>query len=1546
MATTEIYYPYDGNNPTRTQFPFPFEYITKDDVKVSINDVETTAYTYANDTTIELNSALTQGQELRIFRYTAIDDLKANFASGSSIRAKDLNDNFLQNNFAVQEIRNYSWDNETQTIHSNETWVGSDDQIATTSAMDARFWDQDGDVTQSTENFEDTDDKIMTAAAIDDRIDHVITNDIGTDGTGITVTDDGDGTITLGIAQNSVDFDRIKNSDIINNAEQDASSVNPADTNLFTALAATRRFDTIVQTGRPTGNTWETGKTWYQNDEDQTVHIYDPTAADPWVPITSGGSFTRLDQVIYVDSVNGNDNNNGHRISSPKRTIRAAIQDINADATHGDGSTVVVAPGVYGEEFPIDIQRNDVSIVGTSLRNCIIHPAIPEADQAGYAVNVPEANELQTMFRVNSGTYIANLTLMGMKASGPRGGNALDNDATFGLPTNQGWNFAFFPNAIIRKSPYIQNCTNFSDSRINNVDFNPHTQTEGAAGDLTSDPSGGGILINGATVAGNSPLRSMVCDSYTHTALDGPGIFVTNNGYCQATSSYSFFNHYHLKCLNGGQANLAASTTDFGRFSLIADGRSTTHIFTATVDGTFNAGEASFNIDNLVDNWFGTATRPQDNMLVEIGTDVYPITSATVNGNGWTVNIIRPDPDDRTANLGLINGLTNATPVRFYLRSMIASSGHTMEYVGSGTDYDALPQNGGVPVDANQITELNDGKIWAATTDHKGTFKVGETFEVDQETGLVNIPAGALSVSVLLADLDVNGQEIVTTDPNQDIVLNPNGTGVVNVSTSNITNVVDPVNAQDAATRNYVDTFVNQTANIGDLQVTGAKIANDTIDSSKLTGATVVTNSEHAAATTNDTSFFTTSASDARYFRQDSSETITSGVTWSSSDSFVATTAAIDARVVDLVDEVGGFVPIANETSFPTTNPDINDGAGTLISIQEIGTSRTPSAGTVTIANGSGSNTVTINGCGSTVLSAGFGAIVETTTTLHTYNFHRLTPKATEVTTVAGISSDVTTVSGISSNVTTVAGISSNVTTVAGISSDVTTVAGKATEIGRLGTADAVADMALLGTTDVVADMNLLATNDVVSDMNTLATTANVTAMSNCSDDISNINTVAGSISNVNTAAGSITNINTVANNINSVNDFADKYRIGATDPTTNNDDGDLFYNTTSDTLKIWDGSAWQTGVTDTAGFVTTSGATMTGQLNTITPTSGSNATNKTYVDDTIDSKIDTALTSDVVGGTGITVSDNTPNSGQITIDVTAGSIGPTQLASTTVASGSYGSSTQVGSFTVDADGRLTAASNTSINFPAANLSTSTSTTSVTVNSSTGTNATIGEATSSAAGVMSTAHHDKLDGIAAGAQVNVATNLSTSTSSTSVTVNSSTGTNATIGEATGSAAGVMSVAHHNKLDGIESGATADQTASEILTLIKTVDGAGSGLDADTLDGISSGSFLRSDTNDSFSGGYFNGEETIGTSSFNLNAGHFWTCGAIAIPNPTNGSAGFSGLIRVTAAPTSFGSNWDFPGGSYTAPSAFPAVAPFYVVNSTTFYLGPWTEGIA
>ncbi len=88
------------------------------------------------------------------------------------------------------------------------------------------------------------------------------------------------------------------------------------------------------------------------------------------------------------------------------------------------------------------------------------------------------------------------------------------------------------------------------------------------------------------------------------------------------------------------------------------------------------------------------------------------------------------------------------------------------------------------------------------------------------------------------------------------------------------------------------------------------------------------------------------------------------------------------------------------------------------------------------------------------------------------------------------------------------------------------------------------------------------------------------------------------------------------------------------------------------------------------------------------------------------------------------------------------------------------------------------------------------------------------------------------------------------------------------------------------------------------------------------------------------------ERTITASDFDLATGNLWTCGAIAIPNPTNGVAGQVGVIRVTAAPTSFGNQWDHPGGAYTAPASFPALAPFFVTSSTQFLLGSWTEGVA
>jgi len=885
MAVTKKTYTQSGNT---TQYNVPFEVIAAADIDVYINGVlqlqqnttstadashpqvvsgeitqgtALTNYTVAsNNATFTFNAVPAASAFIIVERTTDSTGL-ATFVNGSTIRAADLNESFERVLFIAEEGTNVA----------REALVASDDED---DAFDAKNYK-----IINLANGTDDDDAVNRA-----QLGKVITDDL-IGGNGVTLTDASGGSnsgkqttisvpdstasvkglvklnsttpitttynsagdVTLSIADDSIDLDKIKDEDLITYAEQNAGTVTPADTNLFTASAAARRFDTLVQTGTPTGSDWETGKTWLQNDAELTLSVWNGSA---WTGIASGGTFTNQPKVVYVDASAGDDNNDGHRISRPKLTIKAAVQQINADATYGDGSVVVVAPGVYQEACPIDITKANVSIVGTALRSCIIHPTV--------------ATENSVMFRVNSGTFLQNLTFTGMKA-GSGTGNALDAV----LPTVQGWNVAFYPGCTITKSPYIQNCTNFSDSEIDNNNINVITPGGGAAGDTDNAPTGGGLLIDGSVPAVTSPLRSIVADSYTHVGLNGPGILVTNNGYAQCTSSYAFFNKYHIKCLNGGQANLAASTTDFGERALVADGKSPNAIFTSNVDGAASSGAISFNVNEPTTGtgWFGDTNRPASNMLVTVNSVTYPILSAVANtdsegGNGWTVTISRPDPNNRSTNLGLNGAVADNLAVEFFLRSQIASSGHTMEYVGSGMDYRALPENGGVPDETKQITELNDGKIWTAITDHNGKFKIGGNqtddpfFEVDQQLGFVTIPEGSIAFNLLSdltpqlgGDLDVNGKKIVSDSGNENIVISPHGTGTVDLESSRITSVTDPTGGQDAATKNYVDTTT--TANPIYVAAAGDTMSGDlAMGTNKVTGVGDPTANQDAATKT------------------------------------------------------------------------------------------------------------------------------------------------------------------------------------------------------------------------------------------------------------------------------------------------------------------------------------------------------------------------------------------------------------------------------------------------------------------------------------------------------------------------------------------------------------------------------------------------------------------------------------------------------------------------------------------------------------------------
>ena len=142
-------------------------------------------------------------------------------------------------------------------------------------------------------------------------------------------------------------------------------------------------------------------------------------------------------------------------------------------------------------------------------------------------------------------------------------------------------------------------------------------------------------------------------------------------------------------------------------------------------------------------------------------------------------------------------------------------------------------------------------------------------------------------------------------------------------------------------------------------------------------------------------------------------------------------------------------------------------------------------------------------------------------------NINAAVSNATNINTVAGISSEVTSVAGNSTNINAVNSNSSNINTVAGDTTAINNVSG------------------------------------AISDIQT------------ANSNSSNINTVAGAITNVNAVGGDIANVNTVASNVSGVNSFAERYRVDSSDPTTSLDAGDLAFNTTASALKYYDGSAW-----------------------------------------------------------------------------------------------------------------------------------------------------------------------------------------------------------------------------------------------------------------------------------------------------------------------------------------------------------------------------------
>jgi len=88
-------------------------------------------------------------------------------------------------------------------------------------------------------------------------------------------------------------------------------------------------------------------------------------------------------------------------------------------------------------------------------------------------------------------------------------------------------------------------------------------------------------------------------------------------------------------------------------------------------------------------------------------------------------------------NLPYAVGLGSTVP--FFKQSRVLASGHSLEYIGSGTNINgALPNQGGVPIQENEIDMRNGGLVVFTSTDQAGNFRIGDGVVINQQTGTIS----------------------------------------------------------------------------------------------------------------------------------------------------------------------------------------------------------------------------------------------------------------------------------------------------------------------------------------------------------------------------------------------------------------------------------------------------------------------------------------------------------------------------------------------------------------------------------------------------------------------------------------------------------------------------------------------------------------------------------------------------------------------------------------------------------------------------------------
>ena len=481
---------------------------------------------------------------------------------------------------------------------------------------------------------------------------------------------------------------------------------------------------------------------------------------------------------IYYVAENGNDAYTGDHPNDPFGSIEYAL----SQATSGD--TVHIYPGVYAEDFPLNVPAG-VTVKGHSLRGVKVVPTtttryndafllngettvedLTVADFysggnffeliAGTTTNVATFNVGTAPFAhsyvsggtvtidsveysVNSSTYdytTGELVIYYTGPAGTIGTTAFVKGLIFScnggnrtFPDN-GYGFRFATDfEVTSRSPYVRNVSVITKGSTVSVS-DPRGFNSGDAGK--------GAYIDGAYATANSREAGCLFHSVTFITPGVDGLTCTNGARVEWLNSFTYF---------ADRGVIAFDSND----GLSGDGK--TRIKLGGVTGTFSQGntitftstDASTVATATIDSVDGDTIIVDGKFTDLIGFDTTP--QSITSGAASATEILNYDLRDFGAEIRMIAsacvygnyGLWGDGP-----GVIVYAIGQNLAYIGNGKE---TTNDTATVIQANEVVELNDAKVRYNSVDHKGDFRVGDLFHVNQEDGTVNFSASDVNIA-------------------------------------------------------------------------------------------------------------------------------------------------------------------------------------------------------------------------------------------------------------------------------------------------------------------------------------------------------------------------------------------------------------------------------------------------------------------------------------------------------------------------------------------------------------------------------------------------------------------------------------------------------------------------------------------------------------------------------------------------------------------------------------------------------------------------------